>query len=406
MNRNIEKVFLLLLQENTDKEGINKKIRYFKDKDWQALSDFVLRSDLFPLFHNRLLSLESENIPHNFMFELKTKYLLNLRRNIMLEKELFNITGNFRKNNISIVPLKGPALAEFLYGDLSLRQTSCDLDLLVRGEQLEEAEYALKKIGFVPSAKSEDASRRNFNLKYYRELGFIKDSNGLLVELHIDLRQLFTFAPLEDFWNNSKELDLNGNKILMPSGECLLVYLSLVAMSINEFVELRYLYDIHTLMSKFRKELGLQELQSKLKDARYGAAVFFALRLSCGFFGTNIPADFLKKISPNWIKLFLLKLWINKGNVLRRRKNAGHSWYYFFTAWHYFVSSYLYSKGIFDCIRIIYRKIFLPVDEIAGYYKQPLPKIAYFLYIKRLLKPITRLLFKKDKRKQTPINLP
>jgi hypothetical protein len=395
MNRAIETVFLRLLREDSDREEVNRRIRYLKDSDWQALSDFSVASGLLPLFYTRLTSLRLENIPPGFLSCLKALYLVNLKKNILLEKELFKIISHFKENNIPLVPLKGPALARFLYDDLSLRQASCDLDLLVRKEQFEETEYALKKIGFAPTAEGEDASRRNFNLKYYRELGFVKDSNGLLVELHIDMRQLFTFAPLEDFWSNLKEVELEGNKILMPSGECLLVYLSLAAMSINEFVELRYLYDIHTLMSKFRKKLDLRELQSKLKDARYGAAVFFALRLSGGFFGTDIPADFLKEISPNGVKASFLNLWINKGNVLRRRKNAGYSWYYFFTAWHYFVSSYLYSKGVFDCIRIIYRKIFFPLEELAACYNLAPSKAAHFLYIKRVFKPVSNLLLRK-----------
>ena len=399
MDRNIEKVFLWVLREDANKEEIDKKTRHFKDNDWQELLDFSIANGILPLFYTRLLSLKLENIPTGFLSNLKALYLTNLKRNIVLEKELLRVISHLKDNNIPVIPLKGPALAEFLYDDLSLRQTSCDLDLLVRKEQLEQAEYALKEIGCSSCYGGEDGSLRNFNLKYYRELGFIKDSNRLSVELHIDIRQLFTFAPLEDFWANIREFDIGGNKILVPSHESLLVYLSLVAMSINEFIGLRYLYDIHMLISKFKRDLNWKGLYLKLKNARYRGAVFFALKLSRDFFSSDIPQHFLKKIKPGGIKVSFLRLWINKRNVLRIRRDSGYSWYYFFTAWHYFVSSYLYSKGVFDCITIIYRKIFLPLDGLAACYNLPSSKASYFLYIKRVLKPISNLWLRKYNRK-------
>lgn len=197
-----------------------------------------------------------ENIPHDFLAKLKSLYLVNLKINLKLEKELLNIIHYFKENDITIIPLKGPVLARFLYGDLSLRGRSGDLDLLIKKEQLKEAEEALGKIGFNPNRESADIFWRSFNLKYYREIGFIRSTNRLLVELHLDLRGLFSYPPLEDFWSGLREFDLDGERILMPSNEDLLTYLCLVAMPLTEFIELRYLYDIHTLISKFGKDLN------------------------------------------------------------------------------------------------------------------------------------------------------
>ncbi len=180
----------------------------------------------------------------------------------------------------------------------------------------------------------------------------------------------------------------------MPANETLLIYLALVTMSTSEFIELRYLYDIYTLISKFKDKLDWLKVANSIKDTRHKAAVFFSLTLSQSFFHFDIPKDFLKLIKPNIIKRLLLGIWINKNNVLHKEVNRSYSWYCFFLIWRYFVTSWLYSENIIDCIRIIQSKIFLPANEMAGLYSKQLSEASYSLYIKKLLKPISWFLKK------------
>lgn len=63
--------------------------------------------------------------------------------------ELKAILRTFEQNNIAVVPLKGPFLAERLYGEAALR-VNYDLDLLVSKQDLPQAEAALAALGFVP----------------------------------------------------------------------------------------------------------------------------------------------------------------------------------------------------------------------------------------------------------------
>jgi hypothetical protein len=396
--KEIEQVFIYILREDNNRDEINKRIQQFDEDDWRGLFELVTKHGLFPVFYNRLLSLKLENTPPEFLFRLKNAFLLNLQRNILLERELSRILIYFKELNIPAIPLKGPILARYLYNDLGLRQAPCDLDILVRSEQFEAAEDALSKINYIPCNNGRDTLfQRNLKLKYARQLSFscnLVDGTGVLVELHVDLRGLFVYFPLEYFWRNLKEFDLDGNKILMPTNETLLIYLSLVSMTLSEFIELRYLYDIYRLILKFKSELDWLKITESIKNTRHKTAVFFSLTLSQYFFYFAIPKDFLRIIKPNIIKRFLLRIWINKNNVLYKRTNRDYSWYCFFTAWHYFVTSYLYSKSILDCIKIIRSKIFLPMNEMVGRYSQPLSNASRSLYIKRLLKPISRLLKK------------
>jgi len=168
-----EKVFLSILQQNGDKEDINRRIRYFKDEDWQRLYAFCIANRLLPAFYLRLLSLKLENIPAEFLHRLKTTYLTNFRKNIILKKELLRILSCFKEKNILVIPLKGPILAEYLYNDLS-SWVSCDLDLLVQDKQYEDAEGALEKNGYKPRFGKKDVFLRQFHLKYSKQLSFMR----------------------------------------------------------------------------------------------------------------------------------------------------------------------------------------------------------------------------------------
>jgi hypothetical protein len=63
--------------------------------------------------------------------------------------ELKEILQTFEQHKIVAVPLKGPFLAERLYGDAALRM-SYDLDILVSTRDLTRAEVVLREIGFIP----------------------------------------------------------------------------------------------------------------------------------------------------------------------------------------------------------------------------------------------------------------
>lgn len=392
MNRRIEDVLLLVLKDNAEKSTIEKKVKNFTAVNWQDLGDLATKTGLFAEFYKRLLKLNLTDIPPDFLNRLKNLYLFNLRQNLILQRELFNLLEYFRAGGMAVVPLKGPILARHLYGDVALRRTSCDLDLLVKRERFEEAERILEKAGYVAPETNRDKFYRNYELKHSGQLRFsrhIDDKNNFLVELHWDLRGLFAYAPLEDFWRDLREIDFDGHKILMPSNENLLIYLCLISMTLTEFPEPRYLYDIYTFVKKFGADLKWDTLAAKVVNARYRGPVFFGLALSREFFGFNIPAGFLEDIRPDIFKRLFLKLWINKQNVLYKRPDRSLGWYYFFTTWHYFVTSWLYSKNIIDCIRIIYKKIFLSKEDMAGYYKRSSSKVTPFLYLQRALKPVS-----------------
>jgi len=78
---------------------------------------------------------------------LRRLYDANVRKAMLLTRELLRIYEAFNGRGIEVLPYKGPALACQLYGDVAARQFS-DLDLLVRGGDVQKARAALNDLGY------------------------------------------------------------------------------------------------------------------------------------------------------------------------------------------------------------------------------------------------------------------
>ena len=387
--KNTEQAFLFFLQEDTPKEEMVGITRNFNQDSWQELSELAINCGLLPAFYRRLTALGLENIPSQIKDKLKNIYLYNLQRNILLEKELLKILPCFEEADIAVIPLKGPLLARYIYADLSSRLTSADLDLLVKKEDLNKAKTLLERLGF-------GADQRSFAeyLKFRRQLTLRKtDANGtILIDLHWDIGNRFICARIEDFWNNARKTESAGYSVLMPCPEDLILYLTLVSLSSHDFIQLRYLYDLHKAILKLKDALNWKLLTEKAFACQQQTTLFFALKLSDEFFRNEIPKEVLEKLHPGLIKEKICRLWINKTNILRfgLRGKRGYIWFYI-------VTSYLGSKNIFDCMRLVLSRVFIPAQEVAWDYRHPQEK-RYYAYIKRLFKPLQRIIKKPSRR--------
>lgn len=388
--KEIEEAFLSLIQKDNSVDEHNKRIEYFTACDWDELYELAIRSALFPVFYKRLKNLQ--NIPAQFYSKLKNLYLLSLRRNLLLEQELFKITDYFHGLNITVIPLKGPVLARYLYNDLALRQASCDLDLLVPYGRIEEIENGLRDLGYALA----DNSRQRLveKLRYTPAVSLKKDFNmqeSISLDLHKNIRRFLGIDPYPQIWENIRLFNLGGHQVWIPHDEDLLLYLSMVSISTFEFVELKYVYDVHNLVSLKGETLNWQDLSSKAERAGVAYALYFALRLSQEFFKTNIPTGFLKRIKPKILKEMFFRVWVNKNNILNHRREIAFTY-----TWRYFISRYLYAKNLLALFKKFYCWLFLANEDNQRMYADMGFIQRLYLSTKRLFKPLISTLCPKQ----------
>jgi hypothetical protein len=126
--------------------------------EWTSLLNVAEEENVLPWAAERLRSLDGQHT-------LEQKQRLNeIRREAQVSsfvwtETLKGIAAAFHQADLPMVSLKGPCLAERLYGDAALR-TCYDLDLLVRQSDLARAERLLTDIGFLPDNDADDYHRR------------------------------------------------------------------------------------------------------------------------------------------------------------------------------------------------------------------------------------------------------
>jgi len=356
-SREIEQVFLYTLQEDDNRDEINKRIRQFNNNDWQILYELVTKSGLFCVFYTKLLSLKLGNTPPDFLSKLKNAYFLNLKRNTLLERELFSILTYFKELNIPVIPLKGPTLARHLYNDLGLRWASCDLDLLVKYEAMDEAGEKLGELGYRFSLID---YKRDFLCpiglsKQVRQIMFnksIDETLSISLDLHWCIRGFFSDNSMQKLWQEAGYFDLDGQKISTLSHEDTLLYLSIISISTLEFVQLKYIYDIHRLATVFGKELDWDKLLCKVKHLNLENCLYFPLKLSKILFSTDIPSAFLAEIRPDWITRKLISIWINEKSVLEFGQKIQSNY-----PLRYLLGRYFYSHSPNDFLRKSFGRI-------------------------------------------------
>jgi hypothetical protein len=159
--------------------------------------------------------------------------------------ELEELLKQLAKEGIEVLPLKGPVLAEALYGNVTMR--SCDdLDLLVRREDFPRAGQLLLDLGFAARTAGDDYHR-----KFLRE--------GVLVELHYGVASPRSFPfDLDGVWDRARSEQFRDQPMRVMSDGDLVLFLCLHGLK-HGFSRLIWISDLARALESVRND-GAQEL--------------------------------------------------------------------------------------------------------------------------------------------------
>jgi len=118
-----------------------------KGIDWLALIRLAMRHDVMPLLYRNLQQVCPNSVPKNILEPLRARYegqAVQARRHT---EELVRVVSLMEADGIFVVPYKGPALAQRLYGDLALREFG-DLDIIIRGRDVQKAQNLILSSGY------------------------------------------------------------------------------------------------------------------------------------------------------------------------------------------------------------------------------------------------------------------
>jgi hypothetical protein len=195
---------------------------------WDVVLDLADRHAVEPLLYQALLNLK-DVIPPEHLNVLAQKHQTNVHKTLMLSRELIRIVDELSANDIEVMPYKGLALAEAIYGDIALRQSG-DIDLLVRATDLPRIREELGQLGFTQRLQWSQAEERSY-LKSGYECVFDGTAGRNLLEVKWAIQPRFYAVDFDmaGLFRRGVRISVAGHPMKTPSFEDLFIILSLHA---------------------------------------------------------------------------------------------------------------------------------------------------------------------------------
>jgi hypothetical protein len=151
--------------------------------DWEAVERIANLHSVMPLVAYTLRQHASDSVPLSLLKHLQERLLLASRSNLALIAEWSRVLKYFQETDISVLSLKGPALALCIYPNFALREFS-DLDLLVRPGDFAKARDLLVRDGYeISSPFAGDTDAKLFRSRN-AQLEFVHNERRVRVDLH------------------------------------------------------------------------------------------------------------------------------------------------------------------------------------------------------------------------------
>jgi hypothetical protein len=259
--------------------------------DPSILFDTLKRHHLYPLFHKVWHSLNLSLTPPWNSFSADLKTLVNTNRVQMITKTtvLLKIAKTFGDKHIPMIALKGPALAQQLYGDVALK-ASLDLDVFIDVADYKLAVKTLVGIGFENAEVPGNLNQRQetYLINNFHHIGFVHGATKVRLELHWALHtNKYTVGyTFEELYQQSGTVLLAGVAVNVPGELHQCIYLMFHG-STHQWKRLDWLCD-WTMISQ-QCSNTCQGLPSEVRRQGLEKIVAQSVELGQLFFG-DLPA--------------------------------------------------------------------------------------------------------------------
>ena len=269
---------------------------------WPVIMERAYTHQVYPQLYRNLLERGFPGVPEAVQEELKGLYLTNALRNQLLAEELARVLGLLGEAGIRVVPLKGVALAQSLYGNLAAR-VCVDLDLLVPPANVEQTIALLLASGY--RAEPDDPYLSKLTLRHGRHFSMGREGRGIsfLLELHWILVQHSSMNPeaVRDLWAEVRPQIFLQASAFSLSPEWEFLYLSIHAVD-HEWRSLKWLIDIHEIVSA--SPMDWQKVSKKAEQFELNLPIRQTLAVSSVLLGTPLPSCYSPAALPEGVKLF------------------------------------------------------------------------------------------------------
>jgi hypothetical protein len=233
--------------------------------NWDLLVTRARRHGLVPLLHRNLQKVDTRAAPVDALQKLESVAELMRANNLIMAAELLTALRVLERAGVIAVPYKGPALAAYLTGDMSLRQFA-DLDLLVHPRDMSRArDVLIEQARMTPVTHSRAGkvmTRLSYEIKLVSKLGKYLELTSRISPWY------FRFPQMPDaMWNRLTGTTLGGITVSWLTAEDLVLILCLHG-SQHKWDTLKWIVDIAEIL----RAHPAVDLAQVMRDARAGGA--------------------------------------------------------------------------------------------------------------------------------------
>jgi len=270
--------------------------------DTEIFLDLLRRHRLIPIAH-AILPLLVDDEREGWKNMIRNQVIRSLQYTSVLEA----LVRELRKMGLECIALKGPSLAQSLYGDVTKRQYR-DLDILIKRSEIKLAVEAAKKLGFSQYYPKPGLSTKKLNL-YFRsrkEIGMINGRNGIIIEIHTGLyfHHLLKESEAGILYESLENIEINGTSIRCMSLENTFLYLTYHG-GWHLYFRLFWLRDVAFAISQW--DMDHQRILSRSKQLGIDRLLGLSLLLIEDLFQVTIPREYHDYLNSNSLILNRLK---------------------------------------------------------------------------------------------------
>ncbi|GAE94775.1 hypothetical protein JCM21714_3965 [Gracilibacillus boraciitolerans JCM 21714] len=362
------RLILAIIKIDNVSDYLKENSELLDDIDWKEFIYLAKHHRVYPIIYEKVSTKGIINIPKVVIDTLNHLYSRNTVNMLTLTAELTTVTQTLKNNNIPSLVLKGPVLADYLYGDVSKR-TSKDIDLLVPHYKIEQSEELLYSLGYQLEFHG-PRILNDWKVKLHH-LSFFHPTKHIQVEIHMNLNPDMGSEPkFKDLWMRKNTSYIADIPIYFLGNEDLFFHLVTHGGAKHAWFRLRWLIDIDKMVTKeFNYTILLNLLNKYEANRSYGQAMI----LCASLFDTKVKKEFQELISENSDQKKLSQqalYFINRGLIPHSQENSKA----FFNEYINYLNTLRTKRQ--NVLMIMNRMYPSSKDAIA----LPLPKPLHFLY--------------------------
>jgi len=262
------------------------KVAAREEVDWLYLSRLALRHGVLPLLCANLQHICPRGVPESVMAPWRARCEAGAAESRSVAEELVRILRLFESRGIPAVPYKGPALAQRLYGDLTLRDFD-DLDIVIHERDVARACRLILDSGYA-HAQQRDGAEATRYLQSHSEIQFCHRDNKARLDLHWRFSGRAACLPRdpERFLQRLETISLGGSETRSLQPSAYLLVLSIHAAK-HKWAQLKLICDIAEILAI--PDLDWEYVLRESKDLGLKRALAVSVLLAEDLLATEIP---------------------------------------------------------------------------------------------------------------------